>query len=43
MALLARALGKDFLNRRFRPEESTYWVRRPRSGPKAPQQYEQQF
>jgi hypothetical protein len=43
IGLLARAVGQDFLSRRLQPDAPTYWIARPRSGPKPRQEYEQQF
>lgn len=42
MGLLARAVGKDFLNRKWDPQAPTYWVPRD-STPKTPADYERQF
>jgi hypothetical protein len=43
VGLFARAIGKDFLSRRFEPESKSYWIRRNNSAPKQRQEYEQQF
>jgi hypothetical protein len=43
IGLLARAVGQDFLNRRFEPEAKTYWLKRTATGPKQRHEYEQQF
>jgi hypothetical protein len=42
IGLVARLFGKDFLARK-RCNASSYWLRRPGSGPKQPAQYERQF
>ena len=43
IGLTARLLRKDFL--RLKPDRAatTYWIRRERTGPKSPAEYERQF
>ncbi|PYK96440.1 MAG: hypothetical protein DME19_19725 [Verrucomicrobia bacterium] len=43
IGLLARLVGKDFLNRRFDSDANSYWILRDRSSPKPKPNYEQQF
>jgi len=43
IGLLARLVGKDFLNRRFDADANSYWILRDRSSPKPKPNYEQQF
>jgi hypothetical protein len=43
VGLLARMMGKDFLNRRWDRQAATYWIPRDRSRPKTRTDYEQQF
>ena len=43
VGLLARLVGKDFLNRKLEPGAASYWIIRERSKPPSPAEYEQQF
>jgi hypothetical protein len=43
LGLLARCLGRDFLDRKWDAQASTYWRRRERSTPRPPADYERQF
>lgn len=42
VGLVARLCGQDFLSLKRNPAATTYWVMKP-AGPRAPQEYEQQF
>jgi len=41
--LVARLFGKDFLSLKLNRAATTYWIRRERTGPKSPAEYERQF
>jgi hypothetical protein len=43
IGLLARMVGKDFLNRRWDSQTPSYWIRRAPEPPKTKAEYEQQF
>jgi len=43
IGLLARLFGKDFLSLKLNRAAPTYWIRRARTGPKSPTEYERQF
>lgn len=43
LGLLARALGKDFLDRKWDAQSPSYWISRPLQKDQQPVDYEQQF
>jgi hypothetical protein len=43
IGLIARLVGRDFLNRKFDRHTATYWIRRDRSSSAQTRNYEQQF
>ena len=43
IGLAARCVGKDFLDRKWNSNASTYWRARDPSKPKSPAEYERQF
>lgn len=43
IGLIAKCFGKDFLDRKLRPEVSTYWLTRDNSKKRDPSEYQQQF
>ena len=43
LGLLARCLGKDFLEKKWRPEAASYWRMRDTTQPQEPSRYERQF
>lgn len=43
IGLLARLMGKDFLEQKPSPQATTYWQPRRQTAPKAPADYERQF
>ena len=43
VGLLARCMGRDFLNRRIEPSAASYWICRDHAKPRTRKEYEQQF
>ena len=43
IGLISRLAGRDFLNRKFDRDATTYWIRRDRSSSAQTRNYEQQF
>ena len=43
IGLVARLFGKDFLSLKLDRAAPSYWIRRERTGPKPPAEYERQF
>lgn len=43
IGLAAQAIGKDFMNRRFEPHRSSYWMPRASPQPATKEEYERQF
>lgn len=43
IGLVARLFGKDFLRLKLDRQTTTYWIRRERTAPKSPAEYERQF
>ena len=43
MGMLARIVGKDFLNLKLEPHSSSYWIRREPNSHRTPTDYERQY
>lgn len=43
VGLLAKCMGRDFLNRKWEPSASTYWIERDSTKKRTRSDYEQQF